>query len=241
MNDCSFPSKALLTAFTLQLLCATTAPPAFAANSGLDTPTGVTTLPFSVQGVEMMDLTQSGLGIGTTAPAAALDVDGAIRATGSTTVSGMAYPTVEGNECTPEGAIAYDMTNHEVVYCGSTLIWKSTSAIPSGLIAAFANLACPSGWSEYTASRGLFLRGYDNSAGIDPSGNRTVGNVEADMFASHTHSTNTGFQFYGGVGGAGFAVSLTYSGPNQYNPTTSAAGGPETRPKNIVVMFCSKN
>jgi hypothetical protein len=52
--------------------------PAFAAtsNSGLDTPTGVATLPFSVQGQEMMQLTQVGLGIGTTSPSTILQVRG---------------------------------------------------------------------------------------------------------------------------------------------------------------------
>lgn len=38
--------------------------PALAANSGLDTPTGVTSLPFSVQGVQVMTLYGNGLGIG---------------------------------------------------------------------------------------------------------------------------------------------------------------------------------
>jgi hypothetical protein len=60
------------------------------------------------------------VGIGTTVPAAPLDVNGAMRATGSTTVSGTAYPTVESNPCTPPGAIAYDATNDAPVYCSST-------------------------------------------------------------------------------------------------------------------------
>ena len=42
------------------------------------------------------------------------------------------------------------------------------AAMPSGMIAAFATTTCPSGWSEYTAARGAFLRGIDNGAGAIP-------------------------------------------------------------------------
>ena len=38
--------------------------PAGAANSGLDTPTGTTSMPFGIEGVAVMNLTPSGLGIG---------------------------------------------------------------------------------------------------------------------------------------------------------------------------------
>jgi hypothetical protein len=47
---------------------------AYATTSGLDTPTGSSDLPFAIQGTQVMDLTATGLGIGTTAPLAALDV-----------------------------------------------------------------------------------------------------------------------------------------------------------------------
>lgn len=40
----------------------------------------------------------------------------------------------------------------------------------------------------------------------------------------HAHSTNTGFQVYGGSGGEGMTFGPSYSGPNQYNPNTSTAG-----------------
>lgn len=49
--------------FVLALSATTTPLPAFAAASGLDTPAGVTDLPFGIQGVQMMDLTSAGLNI----------------------------------------------------------------------------------------------------------------------------------------------------------------------------------
>ena len=57
--------------------------PAFAVNSGIDTPGGVTVLPFSVTGTEMMDLTTTGLGIGQTNPMERLHIGG-----GTTTYNG---------------------------------------------------------------------------------------------------------------------------------------------------------
>jgi hypothetical protein len=60
------------------------------------------------------------VGVGTTNPEAALDVSGAVRATGSTVVSGTAYATVATNPCTPPGAIAYDSTNNAPVFCNSS-------------------------------------------------------------------------------------------------------------------------
>jgi Chaperone of endosialidase len=118
----------------------------------------------------------------------------------------------------------------------------SAGNIPTGTIAAFAGLACPSGWTEYTQSRGLFLRGYDNGTGNDPNGNRAVGNVEADSVVSHTHTNSTATVYNtGGTGsvtlaaGSAFAVNI---GANISGSATGATGGAETRPRNVVVMYC---
>jgi microcystin-dependent protein len=103
--------------------------------------------------------------------------------------------------------------------------------------------------------RGMFLRGLDTTAGAvnDPdvasrvaqhtggNVNASVGTYEADAFASHTH-TFTG----GGVIstwpdialGSGFVAS----GNNfYYTPATAAAGGSETRPKNVAVTYLIKS
>jgi hypothetical protein len=76
------------------------------------------------------------------------------------------------------------------VYTGSswTTMGSTAAGVPTGAIAAFASASCPSGWTEYTAARGRFLRGIDNGAGNDPSGTRTPGNVQTDDLKSHSHS-----------------------------------------------------
>ena len=116
-------------------------------------------------------------------------------------------------------------------YTGSA--WAGVGySVPAGTIAAFESASCPTGWSEYTAARGRFLRGIDNGAGNDPDGTRAAGNTQADAFKSHSH-------------GIGYSVGAAAGGganmPNGGNPLTyqtQATGGAETRPKNVAVTYC---
>ena len=95
--------------------------------------------------------------------------------------------------------------------------------------------------------RGEFLRGFDNSAGIDPDaasrtdrGDGTAGNnigtKQTDDFKSHQH----GVLYTAGTRIGGFPSA---NGSGFYNPYTEqslATGGNETRPRNINVMYCIK-
>ncbi len=82
--------------------------------------------------------------------------------------------------------------------------------------------------------RGEFLRGWDDSRGIDSG--RSFGSAQADELKSHTHpifgrtSITSGSSNIGGVGGT-----------SQTNSTASGAtGGTETRPRNIALLACIK-
>lgn len=110
--------------------------------------------------------------------------------------------------------------------------------VPTGAVMAFALTTCPAGWSEYTPARGRFLRGIDNGAGNDPSGTRTVGNVQADALKSHTHAvyTDNSTLYVVGTGGKR-AASEGDALPDE----SGSAGGAETRPKNVAVLFCRKS
>ncbi len=107
--------------------------------------------------------------------------------------------------------------------------WAAPSAIPSGLIAAFASTSCPAGWSEYTAARGRFLRGIDNGAGNDPDGTRTPGATQADAQKGLIVTAVNGWANLGGLS------------PNRAISNFSNPGGTESRPKNVAVLFCRKN
>lgn len=78
--------------------------------------------------------------------------------------------------------------------------------------------------------RGEFVRGWDNSRGIDA--NRAFGISQADELKSHVHSIG-----YSGTGlGAGGNTGLVQTGSTD----TAATGGAETRPRNVALLACIK-
>jgi phage-related tail fiber protein len=82
-------------------------------------------------------------------------------------------------------------------------------------------------------SRGEFIRGYDDSRGIDTG--RVLGARQLDELKAHIHGNGGGF-FITSSGGGVFNAGA--SGGQQ--STTSSAGGSETRPRNIAKLACIK-
>ena len=147
---------------------------------------------------------------------------------------------------------------------GSVTSWGTASA--AGEIAYFAMNTPPSGYlkangaaisrSTYSALfaaigttfgagngsttfnvpdlRGEFIRGWADDRAVDTG--RAFGSAQGESFASHTHSysapASSGVRYY--VADEGGDVD-TSSGA-----TTSAAGGTETRPRNIALLACIK-
>jgi len=141
----------------------------------------------------------------------------------------------------------------------------STAFVPSGAVFWFAANAAPTGYLEcdgaavsrstYAALfgvvgetfgsgngsttfnlpdlRGEFIRGWDDGRGIDSG--RVFGSAQTDDFGSHSHTT----------------THRTGSGTVRYPPaaentgtittlSTNAAGGSETRPRNVALLACIK-
>lgn len=94
--------------------------------------------------------------------------------------------------------------------------------------------------------RGEFVRGWDNGRGVDTS--RVFGSAQASAFASHRHGDRdwyvywTDQQSYHGPGTV--IPHLTYDGHMYYNKRSAsidlAAGGAETRPRNVALLACIK-
>nr|DAO97915.1 MAG TPA: tail collar fiber protein [Caudoviricetes sp.] len=136
--------------------------------------------------------------------------------------------------------------------------------IPSGAVLYFAGKTAPSGWlkangaavsrSTYAALfaaigttygtgdgrstfnlpdlRGEFVRGWDDGRGVDNG--RVFGSAQADEFKAHTHG---GVPQRAGDSDRGGSVSwFSIDGIGQ----TEAAGGSETRPRNIALLACIK-
>lgn len=92
--------------------------------------------------------------------------------------------------------------------------------------------------------RGEFLRGWDNSRGIDVA--RSLGSAQGDLVKSHTHPvTSKASTSSDGTAGTLRDYNRQASLPNtagQYdaNYNTDASGGVENRPRNIAVMYIIK-
>jgi len=85
--------------------------------------------------------------------------------------------------------------------------------------------------------RGEFVRGYDDSRGIDNS--RVFGSTQADDFKSHLHSNsravNTPYRTTAYASGSDSGLSTGFVALD-----TGSTGGTETRPKNIALLYCIK-
>ncbi|MCY1167133.1 Phage Tail Collar Domain protein [compost metagenome] len=80
--------------------------------------------------------------------------------------------------------------------------------------------------------RGEFIRGWDDSRGIDAA--RAFGSAQGESFKNHTHAVS-----YGSGGASAAMVGVfTYTGDTVTG--NSSTGGSETRPRNIALLACIK-
>ncbi|WP_443217307.1 tail fiber protein [Pseudomonas sp. MF4836] len=115
---------------------------------------------------------------------------------------------------------------------------QSTAALPD--LAAYLGTTFNTGGEgagnfRLPESRGEFLRGWDHGRGVDAG--RSIGSSQADEFRNHTHVNSPAIMLNSTPGTGGNA----WSAGNQGQVTvTGVAGGIETRPRNVAVMWCIK-
>ena len=127
-----------------------------------------------------------------------------------------------------------------IIGCQGVTSASPPSSIPVGAIMAFDLISCPSGWSDYTPAYGVFLRGIDKGTTLrDPDGTRVAGSFQNQATAKNglrlnfstimTYTSNSGWGY--GVNNVAF---YDY-------PVSILSDDPETRPKNVAVLYCRKN
>lgn len=118
----------------------------------------------------------------------------------------------------------------------------ASKAMKSAVV-SFNLPSCPSGWSDYKPAAGRFIRGIDKADNkADPDGIRALESIQEDSFKQHTHtmtlvgrSGNNAFvnrpPGWGYDNAQGAATAATSDG----------AGGAETRPKNVALLYCVRD
>ncbi|QDG94591.1 hypothetical protein NIBR502774_18905 (plasmid) [Rhizobium sp. NIBRBAC000502774] len=167
-----------------------------------------------------------------------------IHTSGATATGAIAADTATGNWIASQAEAEAGTVNDHImtplrVLQAITKALSTVPTVPTGAIMAFDLTSCPTGWTEYTAARGRFLRGIDNGAGNDPSGTRALGNIQEDLLKAHNHNMGPVRRFTT----SGITPWVTDGAANNAleNQTTADTGGAETRPKNVAVLFCRKN
>jgi len=87
--------------------------------------------------------------------------------------------------------------------------------------------------------RGEFIRGFDSGRGIDVG--RAIASLQLDEFKNHIHPYQRA-TIQGNTGASGIvADNGNYTGQTaNFTSYINSAGGIETRPRNIAMMFCVK-
>jgi microcystin-dependent protein len=162
------------------------------------------------------------------------------------TTANSALSTANSAVSTANSALTFAQAINPV----GAVIWVATSTAPNGFLKAngaavsrttyaalFAALGTQFGAGDGSSTfnvpdlRGEFIRGWDDSRGVDSG--RTFGSFQADEFKSHFHAyaASRGSSDYGGSNAASGSPSAG---------TTSPAGGAETRPRNVALLACIK-
>ncbi len=131
----------------------------------------------------------------------------------------------------------------------STLTGIGPVGVPQHAVVMWVGATCPTGYQTADGTngtsdaRGVYIRGLDSGAGVDPG--RVLGTLQADQFINHTHGSPTvvASMVFGSSTFAG-ATAITNGIASSSAPATlgmnSPAGGTETRPNTIVVLYCEK-
>lgn len=189
--------------------------------------------------------------------AAAFDVGTAVNNLVQLQAGGK-LPAVDGSLLTnlpaagsaPTGLIGYFPSNVAPtgwLKANGALLSRTTYAALWAYANASGNIVAEASWSASKGAfstgdlsttfripdlRGVFVRGWDDSAGVDSG--RAIGSSQADDNKAHTH-TVTSMQY----AGAFFTAGPDNGGPSSFTATTSSSGS-EARPKNVAHLGCIK-
>ena len=199
-------------------------------------------------------------------------IQGPLGPTGPTGPLGPTGP--QGADSTVTGPAGADGTNgtngtNASPFPAGSVIYHAANTAPSGFLKADGATVSRSTYSDLFAAigttygagngsttflvpdlRGEFMRGWDDSRGVD--GSRAFGSAQADEFKLHGHPSRRGTEFNAttDTGGGGILMDSngTQANKSAFTGTPSntdgqhigGSGGSETRPRNIALLACIK-
>jgi len=122
----------------------------------------------------------------------------------------------------------------------------SGSGAPTGAVIAVNSITCPPGFIVANGSsgspdaRGVYIRGLDLGAGVDPG--RVLATFQNDQFQTHGHvdySIVTGLTGSTLIG-TGSIVAINGLTGSATNTDSSSTALTETRPDTVVLLYCFK-
>ena len=119
--------------------------------------------------------------------------------------------------------------------CNGGAVSRTTYAALFAVIGTLWGIGDGSTTFNLPETRGEFIRGYDNSRGVDSG--RALGSWQADELEAHTHDY---FLWSPGGGGYGDGMSNDTIADNRPATPTTSTGGSETRPRNVAMMYIIK-
>ena len=160
------------------------------------------------------------------------------------TPTGDAYPTwsrlwSNGNDDRTGSIVLFgcDYAPAGYLKCNGAAVSRTTYAALFGRIGTRHGGGDGSTTFNLPDLRGEFLRGWDDGRGTDAG--RGLGSWQAQDIQSHTHQTVVGQAAGGGSSGL-YSSGDDYTGTLRSYVDTLAAGGAETRPRNVAFLACIK-
>lgn len=147
------------------------------------------------------------------------------------------YSRAETDQKGPTGMVAYFARNTPPsgwLAANGAVVSRTTYAVLFSAIGTTFNTGGEAGTDfRLPDGRGEFIRGWDNSRGVDVG--RVFGSWQADQLKAHTHS----YEWFPGEGN-GETDNNYQAGHTQVTGTTGSTGGAETRPRNLAMLCCIK-
>ncbi len=147
------------------------------------------------------------VGIGTTVPAAKLDVAGDIKISNSAATC----------NATTEGSQRYNSTSKKMEYCNGSSWIAMGDEFPAGAVIYMNGATCPTGWTEYAAVQGRYIVGLPAGGSLAGTQGTALSNLENRAVGQHNHTiTDPGHGHSTQIPGsnAGGGTSGTFNGNN---------------------------